>query len=128
MVQATKPAKFLKQQSKRNNAHLFLSLTYRTKYSYDTIFTIDGDSKTATGGDAGAIPVWLEGTHYALFEDVAGGADVFGTASPGQQGYAVLSGMQIAKVSSATVPEPSTAILALLGLGCLVFCRRRKVK
>jgi hypothetical protein len=96
----------------------------------ETDFTIDGITKTAIGGDAGAIPTWLEDVHYVLFEGVPGGSPVLGTYAytDNSFGFAVLAGLQIAKLAPAAgnvIPEPASAMLVLLGLGGLALLRRR---
>ncbi|HAR67051.1 MAG TPA: hypothetical protein DCR55_12670 [Lentisphaeria bacterium] len=70
---------------------------------FETDYTINAVTRTATSADAGVVPSWVQGTHYALFEGIKGGAAVNGTATNGSSVFSVLSGMQIAEKKKGVV-------------------------
>ncbi len=101
---------------------------------WGTEFTFDGRTKTAIGGFAGGQaggwqhptnpgpPVWLENTHYVLFEDVTAAGTLTGTFQVrAGETWANLSGIQIAVY----IPEPSSFLLLTLALMGLSLRRHR---
>jgi len=67
--------------------------------------------------------VWTEGVQYGLFENIsiAAGDDLTITCRPGQDDYAIISGLQLV-----AVPEPAAGALLGAGLTAAMFWRTRR--
>ncbi len=89
--------------------------------SQNTIFTIDGVSKSSTIDVAGLTEL-TENAHYVIFTGVLADSSGQIIVNWGAETYAAINGLQI--IGEMPVPEPAT--LALLGLGALISLKRRK--
>jgi hypothetical protein len=74
------------------------------------------------GGDSPVIPVLLPLT----MSDVQGGTGTLGELKESGDGWGGVLGRMVVQVQVESVPEPSSAGLLILGLGCLLAKRRRR--
>lgn len=92
-------------------------------YGNNIAFTVDGVSQGLSGNVTSADP-WVEGKSYALFSNVAADSNGDIAVTWGRNGSAtgmyLVNGLQIA-----TVPEPTSASLLLLGLSAALVLRPR---
>lgn len=92
---------------------------------YDTLVSLGNLSRTMTGDPNPDALTWREGQQFVLFRGLAGATEYpfEATLAPGSSQLAI-SGFQV--VLTGYVPEPSSALLLLLGACGLVLRRRQQ--
>lgn len=89
-----------------------------------TAYTVGGMTKSTTGDTSAS---FIEDTNYVRFDgvSVAGGIMTIDLGNSGED-IRQINGFEIELIPSAATPEPSTIVLAAIGLVGLVVGRRRR--